>query len=66
LAIFPSTSLRRARASPGLRIGLYSEGACGRPASSAACGRVSFQTGFEKKIFEAAWTPTAVLPSTVP
>ena len=25
---------------PGLRIGLYSDGACGRPASSAACGQV--------------------------
>ena len=39
-----------ARSAPraGLRIGLYSEGAWGSPASSAACGRSSFQTGFEK------------------
>jgi len=27
---------------------LYSDGACGSPASSAACSRVSFQTGLEK------------------
>ena len=57
---------RRALAAAGSSSGLYSEGAWGRPASSAASGSFSFQTGFEKKIFEAAPTPTAVVPSTVP
>ena len=47
LAIARSTSLRRCTAPFGFRNGLYSEGACGRPAISAASGRSSSWTGFE-------------------
>ena len=47
-AIAWSTSLRRSTAPFGFRNGLYSEGACGSPAISAASGRSSLETGFEK------------------
>ena len=46
--------------------GLYSDGACGRPASSADCCRFSLLTGLSKKISDAACTPIAVWPPTVP
>ena len=32
-------------------------GACGSPASSAACTSVSFEAGLEKYVLEAAWAP---------
>ena len=37
--------MRRSRAAPGSRKGLYCEGACGRPASSAACCEVQLRGG---------------------
>ena len=46
--------------------GLYSDGACGSPASSAACSSVSSRACLEKKISAAASMPTAVSPLTVP
>src|SRR5436190_14643574 len=62
----PRTSLRRARAAFGSRNGLYSEGACGRPASVAASVRFRSLAGFEKYVSAAAWAPIAVLPPLVP
>jgi hypothetical protein len=43
-----STSFRRARAARGLTIGSKTVGACGRPASSAACTSVSWSALLEK------------------
>ena len=57
-----STCLRLARAARGFANGSYCEGACGRPASSAACASVSSFAGFEKYVCAAASTPYAWLP----
>ena len=51
--------MRRVFAAAGFSSGLYCEGACGNPASSAACARFSFPTGFEK-VF--ATSDTNVVP----
>jgi hypothetical protein len=58
--------LRRASALDGFLNGLYSDGACGRPASSAASSSVRSLACLEKKISDAASMPTAVSPLTVP
>ena len=51
------TSERRLSASGLWRNGLYSEGAWGRPASSANWARLSFCTGLSKNTRDAAATP---------
>ena len=65
-AILASTSLRRASAFSGARTGEYVVGAWGRPASSAASCSLRSSTDFPKYTREAAWTPTAVWPPSVP
>ena len=52
-----STSSRRWIASCGRWNGSKREGACGRPARSAACGSVSREACFEKYVCAAASIP---------
>ena len=66
LAIRSSTWLRRDSAAVGLRKGLYCDGACGRPASSAASPSSRSRACLSKKVSAAASTPIAVRPSMVP
>ena len=56
-SIARSTSSRRSIASCGRWNGSKTEGCCGRPASSAACVKVSFDAGFEKYVCAAASIP---------
>ena len=62
MTIARSTSLRRASALDGFLNGLYSDGACGRPASSADCESVKSFACFEKYVSAAASMPIEVRP----
>ena len=65
-AILASTLFRRSSASRGFWNGFSLLGDCGRPASSAESSSVRFLAALAKNVCAAAWTPTAVWPSTVP
>ena len=64
--IFASTALRRRLAAGPFLIGEYADGACGRPASSAASCRSSCLARLLKYTRAAASAPIAVCPPTVP
>jgi hypothetical protein len=66
LAIASSTSLRRVIAARAFWNGLYWDGACGRPASVAASASVRSRACLSKNVSDAASTPIAVRPPTVP
>ena len=57
VGIARSTSSRRSSAACGLWYGSYTDGACGSPASSAACSSESWLACFAKYVCAAASTP---------
>ena len=61
-SIAARTSLRLCSARAGLTNGSNEEGARGRPATMAACGRLSACACREKYVCAAASTPNAWLP----
>jgi hypothetical protein len=61
-SIARSTSLRRASALSGWWKGSYTDGACGRPARSAACAIVNRFADVEKNVCAAASAPYAWRP----